>query len=157
MPKPSKLARTKVRVWRAESANARLEAATVQAGMGGHDNPDPTERPVTAAIPDEPAGKRTLKQINSELSEIAAKQEPSHHDRLRLEEIVSEAGRVASKGPAYQRLYDRALRIQTKTIFTRPGGNRRIGGGPAGLVKNPELSQGGREVLGGLPSSRRRH
>ena len=177
MPKPSKLSRPKVQVWRAESIPSRLpgrdapamsdppqdtgpatqQAATVQSRMGVTDIPAPAADPATAAASDEPARKRTLKQIHSELSEIADKREPGTDARLRLEEIVSEASRLVSKGPSYQRLYERALRIQRKAMIIRPSGKGRIGGGPAGLVENPGLSRGGHEVLGGLPSSRRRY
>ena len=130
----------------------------MQARLNGADSPEPAEQPATSSASDELPRKRVersraLGQIHSELSEMAAKQELGRKSRQRLEEIINEAASLASKRPDYRRLYERALQIQKKTM-TPPRGRKRRGG-PAGLVQSPGLSQGGREVLGGLPSSRR--
>lgn len=101
----------------------------------------------------------TIEQIHSELSEMATTQKLGtlgRKRRERLDEIVNDAAKLVWKGPQYRWLYERALQIQEKTMRPpRPKSNRRVG--PAGLVQNPGLSQGGREVFGGLPSSRRGH
>lgn len=76
--------------------------------------------------------------------------------RERLDEIVNDAAKLVRKGPSYRWVYERALQIQEEALTPPPTkGKRRVG--PAGLVLNTGLSQGGREVLGGLPSTRRGH
>lgn len=102
---------------------------------------------------------RTIEQIHRELSDMAIRQKSGtlgRKRRERLDEIVNDAAKLVRKGPPYRWLYERALQIQEKALTPPPTkSKRRVG--PAGLVQNPGLSQGGREVLGGLPSSRRGH
>ncbi|MGV0581390.1 hypothetical protein ABQE57_22245 [Mycolicibacterium elephantis] len=113
------------------------------------DSPKPKEQPVDW----KPV---RLRLIHEELTAIDAKVSGGSigkKARKRLDQIVSQAGRQAKKGPGYRRLYERALRVQRKVIMaptrSKPRGRA--------SVSNPDLFLGGREVLGGLPSSRRGH
>lgn len=90
-------------------------------------------------------------RLHRELSELAAKQ--AGHQRLagkslrRLEQIVNEVAPLAARDPGYRRVYERALRIQRKAL--RPPGTKRR--------NDIGLTSGGREVLGGAPSTGRGH
>ncbi|MCG7594592.1 hypothetical protein [Mycobacterium sp. PSTR-4-N] len=101
----------------------------------------------------------SIGQIHAELSQMATTQKSGtlgRKRRERLNKIINDAAKLTWKGPQYKRLYERALQIQEKDMRpSRPKRSRRVG--PSGLVQNPGLSEGGREVLGGLPSSRRGH
>lgn len=132
--------------------------------LGDTDGGAPKEQ--ASAASDGPPRKMTpLREINSELAELAAKKQlhPENHQRLKrilneLEQILNEAARLASTRPESRRLYERALRSQQEALALAARKNRRNrASGPAGMVQNRGLSQGGREVLGGLPSSRRGH
>lgn len=132
--------------------------------LGDTDGGAPQEQPSAAS--DGPPRKRApLREINSELAELAAKKQlhPENHQRLKqilneLEQILNEAARLASTRPESRRLYERALQSQQKALKLAARKKRQNWApGPAGMVQNPGLSQGGREVLGGLPSSRRGH
>ncbi|MDH6245506.1 hypothetical protein [Mycobacterium sp. OTB74] len=99
-----------------------------------------------------------LGQIRSDLSRLETKKRLKNKDFIRLEEILSQTGSLVAKDREYERLYRWALGIhkgKSKPPSQPPRANKRIG--PSGLVENPGLSQGGREVLGGLPGSRRGH
>lgn len=97
----------------------------------------------------------TPREIHTELSELAAKQPLGRKGQRRLEEILNEAAKLAGTRPEYRRLYERALKIQRRALT--PPGKKRKPGDAAGFSHNPGLLQGGREILCGLPSSRRRH
>jgi len=160
VPAPAKQSPAAKKPAKVQKTPPAQKAMAVQARLNGADGPEPAERAATPSASDAPARKpkekgKTIGQIHSELSEMAAKQELGRKSRQRLEEIVNEAASLVSKGPDYRRLYERALQIQKKTLTPPRGSKWR--GGPAGLVQNSGLSQGGREVLGGLPSSRRGH
>lgn len=92
-----------------------------------------------------------LGDLHRELSELAAKQ--TGHQRLagkslgRLAAIVNQVAPLAARDPGYRRVYDRALRIQQKAL--RPPGVK--------WRNDTGLTSGGREVLGGLPGTRRGH
>lgn len=98
-------------------------------------------------------------KIRRELTEMAAKPRLKQKDVTRLEQILTEMGPLVAHDAEYRRLYQWALRLHKgapkPTAPSTPRKGRRMG--PAGLVQNPELTSGGREVLGGLPSSRRGH
>lgn len=114
---------------------------------------------VTSTRPD-PA---RLRQLHRELSALAEKRRLKRplkrKDFTRLELIMGEAGRLVAHDAEYQRLYEWALRIHKGAAKAAVAATPRPGrpAGPEGLVRNPELSYGGREVLGGAPSSRRGH
>ena len=93
-----------------------------------------------------------LRLIHDELTTFEAKHQLGRKDSSRLEKIVNQAGRQAARGPGYRRLYERALRVQRAKFMPPTRNKQRVRG-----VSNPDLFQGGREVLGGLPSSRRGH
>ncbi|SRX96065.1 hypothetical protein MSP7336_04340 [Mycobacterium shimoidei] len=99
-------------------------------------------------------GRGRVGRIHRELSELAAMQPLQGKSLGRLHEIVEETARLVEKGPAYRRAYERALHIQKKAL--RPPQQKKATGKSRGLVKNPELLYGGREVLGGAPSTGRR-
>ncbi|MBN3458253.1 hypothetical protein JNN96_29870 [Mycobacterium sp. DSM 3803] len=99
-------------------------------------------------------GRGGVGQMHRELSELAATHPLGPEGLGRLHEIVNEAARLVEKGSAYRRLYERALQIQRKAL--RPPQQTKATGKSRGLVKNPELLYGGREVLGGAPSTGRR-
>lgn len=99
-------------------------------------------------------GRGVVGQMHRELSELGAEHPLEPESLGRLHEIVNEAALLVEKGPAYQRLYQRALQIQKKAL--RPPQQTTATGKSRGLVKNPELLYGGREVLGGAPSTGRR-
>lgn len=94
-----------------------------------------------------------LQLIHDKLTALEANYAFGKKARKRLDEIVNQAGRQAKKGPGYRRIYERALRVQRKAIMaptrSKPQGRQ--------SVSNPDLFEGGREVLGGLPSARRGH
>lgn len=99
-------------------------------------------------------GRGGLGQMHRELSELAARHPVGPVGLRRLDEIVNETAQLVGKGSAYQRLHERALQIQKKAL--RPPQQRKAADKSRGLVKNPELLYGGREVLGGAPSTGRR-
>ncbi|SIF25262.1 hypothetical protein [Mycobacteroides abscessus] len=115
----------------------------------------PAEQPPAAVKPVE----RGPRQLHRELAEMAAKPRLKQKDVARLEQILTEAGSLVAHDTEYQRLYQWALRLHKgapkPTVASLRTGGKRVG--PAGLVKNPALTSAGREVLGGLPSSRRGH
>lgn len=90
---------------------------------------------------------------------MAAKPRLKQKDVARLEQILTETGSLVAHDTEYQRLYQWALRLHKgapkPTAPSTPRKGRRMG--PAGLVKNPALTSAGREVLGGLPGTRRGH
>ncbi len=94
-----------------------------------------------------------LRLIHDELTAFEVKHQLGRKDSQRLDAIVNQAGRQAAKGPGYRRVYERALRVQREKIMA-PARSKRRG---RGVVSNPDRFEGGREVLGGLPSSRRGH
>lgn len=127
--------------------------SAVRTGKRDAGVPAPAELPPGAK---EPSEKRRggLGHVHRELSELAAKQPLDGKSLGRIHEIVNETARLVEKGPAYRRVYERALQIQKKAL--RPPQQKRATGKSRGLVKNPELLYGGREVLGGAPSTGRR-
>lgn len=92
-----------------------------------------------------------LRLIHDELTAFEAEKQLGREGSQRLDAIVNQAARQVAKGPGYRRVYERALRVQREKIMAPTRSKRRGSGG----VRNPDLFQGGREVLGGLPSSRR--
>lgn len=110
--------------------------------------------PLPAAKRPAERGGGWLGHIHRELSGLAAEQPLQGKGLARLHEIVNETARLVEKGPEYRRLYERALQIQKKAL--RPPQQKGPTGKSRGLVKNPELLYGGREVLGGAPSTGRR-
>lgn len=100
-----------------------------------------------------------LRQLHRELSAMAAQPRLKGKGVKRLEQILAETGPLVAHDDEYQRLYEWALRIHKgaakAAVAATPRPGRRVG--PEGLVRNPELSHGGREVLGGLPGTRRGH
>ena len=126
--------------------------------MGDPDGVEPKEHDGLSTSDSPSPKKKTLREMKSELSELAAMEQLGPDDRERIDQIVTEAASLASKGPEYRRLYERALQIQKKALkkaATPPRGQKQPGG--PRFARNPGLSHGGREVLGGLPSSRRGH
>jgi len=115
--------------------------------------------PDTQALAVEEPVEQGPRQIRRELTEMAAKPRLKQKDVARLEQILTESGPLVAHDAEYQRLYQWALRLHKgapkPTAPSTPRKGRRMG--PAGLVQNPEFTYGGREVLGGLPSSRRGH
>lgn len=107
----------------------------------------PVTTPRRVDVPD-PAGR--LRHLHRELSGLAAKLAAGQLGSKgvgRLSAILNETARHASHESGYRRVYDRALQIQ-KRALRPPRAKRRNGTG---------LSQGGREVLGGIAGSRRGH
>ncbi len=119
------------------------------------DGREKTERASSPASDRPPHKRTTPREIHRELSELAAKQQLGRKGQRRLEEILNEVAGLASKRPEYRRLYERALQIQ-KRALTPPRRKKRPGDA-AGFFQNPGLSHRGREILSGLPSSRRGH
>lgn len=136
-----------------------VKAKAVQARINSASGKEPAEPVASEPVPDnarQQPNTNGLKQLHGELSEMAAKLPLGAKALRRLEEIINDAGSRAARHPGYRRLYDRALEIQKKALRPpRVKSKRRRGGG--GLVLSAELTEGGREVLGGLPSSRRGH
>ncbi|WP_170092323.1 hypothetical protein [Mycobacteroides abscessus] len=120
--------------------------------------PAPARRP-PAATPVERGPLRIRRELSEMADKQRLKQQLKRKDFTRLEKILSETGRLVAHDAEYRRLYQWALRIHKGASQTaaasKPRSGKRVG--PEGLVRNPELSYGGREVLGGLPSSRRGH
>lgn len=87
----------------------------------------------------------------------------------RISTLVETLRRSASGGKRYRLLYQRAKNVQKritdpeqakkKTLERKRRSELRGVRGvlPAGLVRSSALDRAGREVLGGLPSSRRGH
>lgn len=101
-----------------------------------------------------------LRQLHRELSAMAAQPRLKGKGVKRLEQILAETGPLVAHDDEYRRIYQWALRLHKGASKptgapTPRKGSKRVG--PAGLVRNPELTQGGREVLGGLPGTRRGH
>lgn len=119
------------------------------------DRGETTERGNSHASEMTPPKGTTPREIHTELSELAAKQPLGRRGQRRLEEILNDVAKLAAKRPEYRRLYERALKVQRRALT--PPGKKRKPGAAAGFSHNPGLSQGGREILCGLPSSRRRH
>jgi hypothetical protein len=103
-------------------------------------------------------------RINSELELIAAITRSLTAEELqRLDELVDETGAIAAEDNSkmFRRLHQRAKLIRRsktpppKRAPRQPAGLRSVL--PAGLVGSPGLDLARREVLGGLPSSRRGH
>lgn len=146
---------------RRRSQNDRSEAlldllrrvSAVRTGKRDAGGPVPAEQSPGAKKPSEESRGR-VGHLHRELSELAAKQPLDGKSLGRIHEIVNETARLVEKGPAYPRLYERALQIQKKAL--RPPQQQRRTGKSPGLVQNPELLYGGREVLGGAPSTGRR-
>jgi hypothetical protein len=103
-------------------------------------------------------------RIDKELTRIAAIKRPLTVEELqRLDELVKETKslRAEDNHKMFRLLHQRA-RLLRKSKTPQPKRTKRgpavpRGVLPAGLVGSRRLSQGGREVLGGLPSSRRGH
>jgi hypothetical protein len=145
---------------RRRSANDRSEelldllrrVSAVRNGKRHAGGAAPADTPAVKNPPEE--GRSQVGRIHRELSELAAKQPLQGKSLGRLHELVEETARLLKKGPAYQRAYERALQIQKKAL--RPPQQKKATGKSRGLVKNPEMLYGGREVLGGAPSTGRR-
>lgn len=118
------------------------------------------------------AGKsKGFGRINNELDRIAAisrRRRLTAEEIERLNELVKETRAILSSDNSkmFRRLHQRAKLIRKgktapvkahspKPARRQPEGLRSIL--PAGLVASPGLDLAQREVLGGLPSSRRRH
>lgn len=107
-------------------------------------------------------------RINDELSRIAAiKRRLTDEELQRLDELVKETkALMAEDNSKMFRLLHQRARLVRKSVRKsktpqpkRPERRTAVPRGvlPAGLVGSRRLIQGGREVLGGLPSSRRGH
>jgi hypothetical protein len=106
-------------------------------------------------------------RINKELSRIAAIKRPLTDEELqRLDELVKATRALTAEDNSKMfRLLHQRARLVRKSKTPQPKRPMRLerrtavprGVLPAGLVGSRRLSQGGREVLGGLPSSRRGH
>ena len=103
-------------------------------------------------------------RINNELNRMAAISRRLKAKELqRLDELIEETRAIASKDSSkmFRRLHQRAKLIRKsktpppKSAPRQPEGLRSVL--PAGLVGSPRLDLARREVLGGLPSSRRGH
>ena len=126
--------------------------------MGDPPGPAPASTPASGDSPKRPS----LREINTELSELAARKQlhPDNVHRLKqllaqIEQILNDAAPLVASSPGSRRLYERALKSQRRALALVAGPNR--GAHPAGFAKGRGLTQGGREVLGGAPGSRRRH
>lgn len=117
-------------------------------------------------LPASPAAKKRVEhgpqQIRRELTEMAAKQrlQPQLSGRAlrRLEAIMNATASRVAHDAEYQRLYQWALRIHGRASKAAVAAASRAGkrtGQARGLVQNPALLYGGREVLGGAPSTGR--
>jgi hypothetical protein len=111
-----------------------------------------------------PAAKkkgRGFGRIYNELDRIAAITRPLKPEELsRLGDLVKETRALAAEDPYFRRLHQRAKLIKKdKTPQPTPPRetNELRGVLPVGLVGSPGLDLARREVLGGLPSSRRGH
>lgn len=96
-----------------------------------------------------PAGR--LRDLHRELSELAGKLAAGGQlgpkGLRRLDAIIDETARLVERRPVYRRVYERALEIQKRAL--RP---------PWAKGRNETgLTEGGHEVLGGLPGTRRGH
>ena len=105
-------------------------------------------------------------RINNELDRMAGisrRRRLRAQELQRLDELVEETRAIASKDNSkmFHRLHQRAKLIRKSWIPApkraprQPEGLRSVL--PAGLVGSPGLNLARREVLGGLPSSRRGH
>jgi hypothetical protein len=102
-------------------------------------------------------------RIYTELDRIAAINRPLTADELqRLDELVAETKAIAAEDSSkmFRRLHQRARLVRKsktppKSAPRQPDGLRAVL--PPEVVGSRRLTQGGREVLGGLPSSRRGH
>ncbi|MFL0156547.1 hypothetical protein [Mycobacteroides chelonae] len=115
------------------------------------------EIPAAAGHPGEGFGR-----IYNELTRFAAtKRRLKPAELARLDELVTETATLAKGDRYYRKLHQRAKLIQKgktpppQPAPPQPEGLRAVL--PAGLASSSRLTQGGREVLGGLPSSRRGH
>lgn len=139
----------------AEVTHARLE--------GGRSAPPYSRGAVfSSASADPPPRRATLREINTELSELASRKQlhPDNIHRLKqllaqIEQILNDAAPLVASSEGSRRLYERALKSQRRALALAGGPNRSAH--PAGWARNRGLTQGGREVLGGAPGSRRRH
>ena len=138
--------KSRTRVWRA----------------GDPPGPTPEAPSSPPASADPPPRRANLREINTELSELASRKQlhPDNIHRLKqllgqIEQILNDAAPLVASSEGSRRLYERALKSQRRALALIAGPNR--GTHPAGWARNRGLSQGGREILGGLPSSRRRH
>ncbi|MCX5044690.1 hypothetical protein OG921_16105 [Aldersonia sp. NBC_00410] len=148
--------------------NLYERATAVQARIG--DLRD-IQQPAGKADPDDtgepPAAKkkgRGFGRIYSELDRIAAITRPLKPEELqRLDDVVEETRTIAAtdNSKMYRRLHQRAKLIQKSKVPPPKPLPRQMEGLravlPAGLVGSPRLEQARRQVLGGLPSSRRGH
>ena len=129
---------------------------------GDPPSPIPEVPSSTPASADPPPKRATLREVNTELSELAARKQlhPDDVQRLKrlltqIERIINDTAPFVDSRPGSRREYERALKSQRRALALAAGPNR--GTHPAGRAQNRGLTQGGREILGGLPSSRRRH
>lgn len=105
---------------------------------------------------------RTVGKVRKELSRFEAIKRPlKPEELLRLDELVNETRTLIAKNPNFESMHRWAKLIHkdkttpTRTVPRQPEGLRAVL--PAGLVGSPGLDLAKREVLGGLPSSRRGH
>lgn len=125
--------------------------------------PAPEQQPTAVSLVTNARGvdrpDSRLGDLHRELSELAAKQAGNQQlagkSLRRLQAIVNGTAPLAARDPGYRKVYERALRIQKKAL--RPPRAKGPTGKPRRLVRSPGLSYGGREVLGGLPGTRRGH
>ncbi|AFS13636.1 MULTISPECIES: hypothetical protein [Mycobacterium avium complex (MAC)] len=107
-------------------------------------------------------------RINNELSRIAAiKRRLTDEELQRLDELVKETKALMTEdnSKTFRLLHQRARLVRKSLRKSKTPQPKRLerrtavprGVLPAGLVGSRRLIQGGREVLGGLPSSRRGH
>lgn len=144
-----KSAKSRTRVWRASSPPV----------------PAP-ELPSSPPVSDDPPPKQaTLREIKTELSELASRKhlQPEDIHRLKqllpqIEQVINDAAPFVASRPASRRVYEQALNSQRRALALAAGSTRvKRGAHPAGLAQGRGLTQSGREVLGGAPGSRRRH
>jgi hypothetical protein len=144
--------------------NLYERAKCVQARIGGFDSVEQAENEAdTDGTAELPAKKKSrgFGRIYNELDRIAAIARPLKPEELkRLGDLVDETRALAASDRYFRRLYLRAKLIKKgKTLQpTPPRQSAELRGVlPAGLVGSPGLDLARREVLGGLPSSRRGH
>lgn len=144
------------------AAKAPAAAAKKPAKPKGS-RPTPAPRKPTDDTPaaKEQSGKG-FGRLYNELTRFAAiKRRLKPAELERLDELVTETAMLAKQDNYYRKLHQRAKLIQKgktprpKPAPPQPEGLRAVL--PAGLSSSSRLTQAGREVLGGLPSSRRGH
>lgn len=122
----------------------------------------PVKQNLTNEIPAVGHPGKGFGRIYNELTRFAAtKRRLKPAELARLDELVTETATLAKGDRYYRKLHQRAKLIQKdktpppKPAPPQPEGLRAVL--PAGLASSSRLTQGGREVLGGLPGTRRGH